>query len=228
METVKQHDDPVIYSARGTICGIYRPSSENFLQGTLLTDDGLKIPAQLTDDVATILKANRDLLKVAQVWKCYPRTKPPFVVLVKLKTQAKTVQELKRKGVNKFRVVGQVEDVDNKKVRVLIKRNELPPEGVESAFTLTLRGSFPLGAIGQFWKFNVRREGWNLKITTATLLANAPPTPPNQKKVKRSLSVKVTEKEYRAVVAYAEKYGKSKSQVVRALIRKLPTYKPDR
>jgi hypothetical protein len=41
------------------------------------------------------------------------------------------------------------------------------------------------------------------------------------------LSVRVTEKEFQALIAYAEKYRKSQTQVVRALIRKLPTYEPD-
>jgi hypothetical protein len=43
---------------------------------------------------------------------------------------------------------------------------------------------------------------------------------------KRILSVRVTEKEFQALLAYAEKRGKNQTQVVRALIRKLPTYDP--
>ncbi|HCF29478.1 MAG TPA: hypothetical protein DEV81_20260, partial [Cyanobacteria bacterium UBA11049] len=167
MEKTKPHDDPIIYSARGKICGIYRPNPKNFLQGILLTDDGLKIPAQLTNDVATQLKVNRDLLKVAQVWKCYPRLNPPSVELVKLKSKAQTIQDLKRKGVNKFRVVGQVLRIQDQEITVLIKRNELPPEGEEPTFTLTLLGDLPSEAVGQFWKFNVRREGWNWTIVAA-------------------------------------------------------------
>lgn len=225
METVKQHDDPITYSARGKICGIYRPSPKNFLQGFLLTDDGLKIPAQLTQDVATLLKANRDLLKVAQVWRCYPRTNPPWLMLSKLKSKAQTAQELKRKGVNKFRVVGLVERIEEQKVTVLIKRNELPPQGEEPAFTLTLLGDLPSNAVGQFWKFNVQRQGWNWTITSANFIAESRESLQKQvSQKKRSLSVKVTDKEYRAVEAYAEKFGKSKTQVVRALIRKLPTF----
>jgi len=228
MEKTKPHDDPITYSARGKICGIYRPSSKNFLQGTLLTDDGLKIPAQLTNDLAKKLKANRDLLKVAQVWKCYPRINPPWVMLVRLKTEAQTAQDLKRKGVNKFRLVGQVESVKDQEVTVLIKRNEFPPEGEELTFTLTILGSLPSEAKGQFWKFNVRREGWNWTINSANFVA---PSPEELKKQlsqkKRILSVRVTEKEFQALLAYAEKRGKNQTQVVRALIRKLPTYEPD-
>ena len=228
MQKNKPHDDPVIYSARGKICGIYRPSPKNFLQGTLLTDDGLKIPAQITNDVATQLRANRDLLKVAQVWKCYPRMNPPWVMLVKLKSEALTILDLKRKGVNKFRVVGQVERVKDQEVTVRIKRNEVPPKGEELTFTLTLVGNVPSEAIGQFWKFNVQREGWNWTINSANFVA---PTPEEFKKQlsqrKRILSVRVTEKEFQALLAYAQKRGKSQTQVVRALLRKLPTYEPD-
>lgn len=228
MKNAKPHEDPIIYSARGRICGIYRPSPENFLQGILLTDDGLKFPAQISGDVATKLKANRRLLTVAQVWKCYPRTNPPLVELVKLKSQAQTIEDLKRKGVNKFRVAGQVEAIQDQVVTVLIKRNEFPPKGQDIAFTLTLRGDLSSDAVGQFWKFNVRREGWNWTITSANFVAPTPEVLKQQlSQRKRVLSVRVTEKEFQALIAYAEKYRKSQTQVVRALIRKLPTYEPD-
>jgi hypothetical protein len=228
MEKAQQYHDPIIYSARGRICGIYRPSSTNFLQGTLLTDDGLKISAKITDDVATELRANRDLLKVAQIWKCYPRIAPPLVELVKLKSEAQTALELKRKGVNKFRVVGQVVRVKDQEVTVLIKRNELSLEQMEPAFTLTLLGNLPSEANGQFWKFNVRREGWNWTITSANFVAPSPEVLKQQlSQRKRVLSIRITEKEFQALVTYAEKHRKSQTKVVRALIRKLPTYEPD-
>ncbi|HEY9739735.1 MAG TPA: hypothetical protein V6C90_04530 [Coleofasciculaceae cyanobacterium] len=229
MEKIQPHNDPITYSARGKICGIYRPSSTNFLQGIFLTDDGLKIPAQLTDEVATKLNANRDLLKVAQIWKCYPRINPPWVMLVMLKSEAQTIQDLKRKGVNRFRIVGQVESVKDQEVTVLIKRNELLPTGKDSTFTLTLLGDLPSEAIRQFWRFNVRREGWIWTITSATFVAPSPEVLKQQlSQRKRVLSVRITEKEFQALVAYAEKHGKSQTKVVRALIRKLPTYETDR
>lgn len=228
MEKTQPHDDPVIYSARGKICGIYRPSPKDFLQGTLLTDDGLKIPAKITNDVATLLRANRDLLKFAQVWKCYPRMNPPHLQLVKLKSAAQTIQDLKRKGVNKFRIVGQVASIKEQEVTVLIKRNEAPPKGEELTFTLTLKGSVSSEALGQFWRFNVRREGWNLTINSATFVA---PSPEELKKElnkrKRVLSFRVTEKEFQALLTYAQKRGRNQTQIIRALIRKLPTYEPD-
>lgn len=231
MEKIKQHNDPITYSARGKVCGIYQPKSKNFLQGVLLTDDGLKIPAKLTNDLATKLKANNDLLKVTQVWKCYPSINPPWFMLVKLKSEAQTPQGLKLKGVNKFRIVGQVESVKGEEVTVLIKRNELPATGEKPAFTLTLHGDLPSNAAGQFWRFNVQRNGWNWNIITANFIAEAAETQPTKKKQisqdKRSLSVKITDKEYQAVEAYAEKYGKSKTEVVRELIQKLPTFKAE-
>lgn len=231
MEKIKQHNDPITYSARGKICGIYQPSSKNFLQGILLTDDGLKIPAQLTNDVATKLRANCDLLKVNQVWKCYPSINPPWFMLVKLKSEAQTEQDLKRKGVNKFRIVGKVESIREQEVTVLIKRNELPTASEKPTFTLALQGNLPSNAAGQFWRFNVQRNGWNWTIMTANFIAEVVELQPtNNKQVsqgKRSLSVKITEKEYQAVEAYAEKCGKNKTEVVRELIQKLPTFEPD-
>jgi hypothetical protein len=228
MENSKSHDDPIIYSARGKICGIYRPSAKNFLQGTLLTDDGLKIPAQLTNEVATKLRENRDLLKVAQVWKCYPRINPPWLMLVKLKSEAQTAQDLKRKGVNRFRIAGQVDRIKDQEVTVLIKRNEFTSENEETAFTLTIWGDLPREAVGQFWRFNVLREGWNWTIVSANFVA---PSPEELKeelgKRKRVLSFRVSEKEFQALLAYAQKRGKNQTQIVRALIRKLPTYEPD-
>lgn len=228
MENVKPHDDPIIYSARGKICGIYRPNPRNFLQGILLTDDGLKIPAEITNDLATELKANRDLLRVAQVWKCYPRTEPPCVMLVKLKSEAKTVQELKRKGVNTFRIVGQVLSIEEQDVEVLVKRNEFPPNNEEIAFILTISGEVPEEAVGEFWRFNVRREGWNWTIQSASFVAPTPEVIKQQfDQRKRLLSVRITEKEFRALSTYAEMRRRSQTKVVRALIRKLPTYERD-
>jgi hypothetical protein len=231
MKKNKEHNDPIIYSARGKVCGIYQPSSKNFLQGILLTDDGLKIPAQLTNNLAVKLRDNCDLLKVTQVWKCYPSTNPPCFMLVKLKSEAKTDQELKRKGVNKFRIVGQVESVKEQEVKVLIKRNEIPAEGEKPKFTLTLQGNLPNNAKGQFWRFNVQRNGWNWTIMTAHFISEAVESQPTNNKItspmKRSLSVKITEKEYQAVEAYAEKCGKNKTEVVREWIQKLPTFEPD-
>jgi hypothetical protein len=225
MKNAKQHDDPVVYSARGKVCGIYRPSAENFLRGMLVTEDGLEIPAEIARDVLIKLRANRELLKVSQVWKCYPRTNPPRVELVKLKSEAKAAQELKRKGVDRFRVVGRVEGVSGEGIRVLVKRNEPLSRGEERAFALTLRGSLPPDAVGQFWQFNARREGWDLQVTAATLRADA--VPMQRKEKKRSLSVSVTEAEYRAVEVYAKQCGKSRAEVLRELIRELPTFGAD-
>ncbi|HEY9653800.1 MAG TPA: hypothetical protein V6C95_24265 [Coleofasciculaceae cyanobacterium] len=228
MENIKPHDDPIIYSARGKICGIYRPNPRNFLQGILLTDDGLKIPAEITSDLATELKANRDLLRVAQVWKCYPRTEPPCVLLVKLKSAAKTAQELKRKGVNTFRIAGQVLSIEDQDIEVLVKRNEFPPNDEEIAFIFTISGEVPEEAVGEFWRFNVRREGWNWTIKTANFVAPTPEVLKEQfDQRKRVLSVRITEKEFRALATYAEMRRSSQTKVVRALIRKLPTYERD-
>lgn len=228
MEKTKPHDDPVIYSARGKICGIYRPSPQNFLQGTLLTDDGLKIPAQITPEVATQLRANRDFLKVAQVWKCYPRINPPLVQLAKLKSAAQTIQDLKRKGVNRFRIVGQVASIKEPEITVRIKRNETPPKGEELTFTLKLVGSLPSEALGQFWKFNVLRQGWNWTIESATFVALSPEEFKKERaKRKRVLSFRVSQKEFDALLTYAQKRGKNQTQIIRALIRRLPTYEPD-
>ncbi|MGQ4646700.1 hypothetical protein [Lyngbya aestuarii] len=171
MEESKPHDDPVIYSARGKVCGIYQPSSKNFLQGTLLTEDQLEIPARLTDASAQILTAHPEFLQLPLVWKCYPRLNPPLLVLAKLKTKD-DVPDLRHKGINKFRIVGQVVNTKNQVVTVLIKRNELPRKGEEQLFTLTLRGQVPTKAIGQFWKFIVKREGLQWNIITGQPVPN--------------------------------------------------------
>jgi hypothetical protein len=148
-----------------------------------------------------------------------------------LKSEAKTAQDLKRKGVNKFRIVGQVESVKEQEVKVLIKRNELPAEDEKPTFTLAFQGNLPSNATGQFWRFNVLRNGWDWTIMSANFIAEAvEPQPTNNKatsQVKRSLSVKITEKEYQAVKAYAEKCGKNKTEVIRELIQKLPTFETD-
>ncbi|NEO97988.1 MAG: hypothetical protein F6K58_04660 [Symploca sp. SIO2E9] len=172
MAQSKAHDDPIIYSARGKICGIYRPSSKNFLQGTLLTDDDLEVPAQISDDLGKLLKANPHILELPLVWKCYPRTHPPLLMLVKLKLKNSNSLDLRRKGVNKFRIIGQVARIKGQSVTVLLKRNLELAEGEENSFTLTIQGRIPGRALGQFWYFTVRRQGWDWNIINANPVPN--------------------------------------------------------
>ena len=72
----------------------------------------------------------------------------------------------------------------------------------------------------------MRRQYWT--IVSANFVA---PSPEELKeelgKRKRVLSFRVSEKEFQALLAYAQKRGKNQTQIVRALIRKLPTYEPD-
>jgi hypothetical protein len=76
-------------------------------------------------------------------------------------------------------------------------------------------------------KFNVRREGWSWTIVAATFVAPSPEVLFQQlSQRKRVLSVRITEKEYQAGEDYAVKYRKSITKVVRALMRRLLTYKP--
>lgn len=172
MSDNKAHNDPIIYSARGKVCGIYRPSSKNFLQGTLLTDDDLEIPAQVSDDLAKILEANTHVLELPVVWKCYPRTHPPLLVLVKLKLKDGNSLDLRRRGVNKFRIIGQVARIKGESVTVLLKRNLELVEGEENSFTLTIQGRIPGKALGQFWRFTVQRKKWEWNIITAKPIPN--------------------------------------------------------
>lgn len=172
MEEVKQHNDPIVYTARGKVCGVYQPDPNNFLQGTLHTEDGMDIPAEVTEALAEKLQSHPDFLKLPLIWKCYPRIDPPLFTLVRLKWREPDVPNLRRRRINKFRVVGQVAKVEDKSVTVLLKRNKAPEEGQKESFTLTIQGEVPQEAVGQFWRFTVRRQGWDWNIITAKPVPN--------------------------------------------------------
>lgn len=261
------HKDPVIYSAAGRICGTYTPDPGNFIQGTFLTEDGLQVPAKLGPKVVQVLLKQSGLVKLPQVWNCYPQVDPPSFLLTKLKTGVRSSEEhLTMKGVNKFRIVGQVKKINGNQVTVLIKRNSKPLKGQSKSFNMVLTGNIPEEAVGEFWRFNVRREGWIWHIrsgmflaesktsskkkttkkksptepkptetatteaatTTKTTTAKKTTTKTTKKKAtaasKRSLSVKILDTEFQAVEEYAQQSGKSKTDVIRELIKNLPTY----
>ncbi|MGB7444665.1 MAG: hypothetical protein WA919_26660 [Coleofasciculaceae cyanobacterium] len=215
MEEVKQHNDPIVYTARGKVCGVYQPDPKNFLQGTLQTEDGMEIPAQVTEALAEKLQSHPDFLKLPLVWKCYPSIDPPLFTLVRLKWREPDVPNLGRRRINKFRVVGQVAKVEDQSVTVLLKRNKPPEEGQKESFTLTIQGEVPKEAVGQFWRFTVRRESWDWNIITAKPVPNI-----EQPKTTGSSSEKVKSTATKPTSAQPEKTPASISKEVKSTTAK--------
>lgn len=159
------HNDPITYSARGKVFGLYKPNQDNVCQGVLVTEDNHRFLAQLVSKAAEQVQDNPKILKVPQVWRCYPGLTPTRLTLYSLKRRSPGAP--KGKGLDKFRIVGKVESLQPESVKVLIKRNKEPQTGEVVAWSLTLRGTLPQQAVGQFWIFNVRREGTSWSINSA-------------------------------------------------------------
>lgn len=187
------HRDPVLYYAYGLIRGIYHPSEKNFRNGHFLTDDGISIPAQITQKVAAQLQEYPEQLKLPLIWRSYPSTDPPFVKLYKILPIEPTAVESNPQGVtqvNQFLILGRVTHIEELIVTLLLKRNRRPFKAQDNKFSFTLRGELPIDAVGQYWQFKVQRQEWNWNIIEAqpaqTVPTKAQPLEKSSKKTRQS------------------------------------------
>lgn len=184
----KQHNDPLIYRAYGTLKGIYKPSKADPTTGTLTTDDGERFPAVLSGEVAELFRESNpevEQLKQQCLWKCNFRTRPVTVQLKKAKITKVDKNQQHSFRANRFQVDGQLLKVNKTTVSVLIKANE----GEKKPFILMLNGKFNEDKSYPFWRFKLIRKGrifqivWVKKLGLPEPQEKAPS--PKKKKAKQ-------------------------------------------
>ncbi|WP_013325657.1 hypothetical protein [Gloeothece verrucosa] len=186
----KPHNDPIIYRAYGTVRGTYKPSKTDPTTGTLTTDDGVKFPAIVSYEVATLLEHQPQQFFGLALWKCYFKTRPASLELKKVETSNVENPRQHSFRADKFQVDGRLVKVNKESVTVEIKSNTRESE----SFTLTLKGTFSGDKAWPFWRFKLLRESKSYVIQSATKLPlprieKAPPAPPPPKKEKKAAPV---------------------------------------
>ncbi len=74
LQPIPPPSEPMQYRAIGLVRGRYLASSEQFTQGTLLTNDGVELNAVLLGRIMSLVKNHLDLEK-DHLWVVYPRTR---------------------------------------------------------------------------------------------------------------------------------------------------------
>ncbi len=174
---LKLPDTPTQYRAIGFLHAKYLPSAENFLRGTLVTDDGL-FPAALNHALAKWLKKNPTQLSTSYIWLVYPRKLKESPGLT---FSAYSIVEIEQSVANYFSIRGQLWGWDEEKGKLVIKikRNEEPPPRLKGTklwkpFYLEIQGRLPVSKErGQFWELKCFRDGESLLLGDGRMVKNA-------------------------------------------------------
>jgi hypothetical protein len=177
--------EPLQYRAIGLVRGAYLASAEEFTKGSLVTDDGTLIDAVLLGRIMSLAKKHLDLGE-SHLWVVYPRVRKDDG---KLHVQIMGIWEPKLleavDGVppaviepmeipdNYFSVRGEVvfQSREKKEVFVKIRQAARKKEIEPRQFKLRLIGDFPDKMVGNFWEFDVLRQGDDLVIRTGRQVA---------------------------------------------------------
>jgi hypothetical protein len=177
--------EPLQYRAIGLAKGAYLASAEEFTKGSLVTDDGTLIDAVLLGRIMSLAKKHLDLGE-SHLWVVYPRVRKDDG---KLHVQIMGIWEPKLleavDGVppaviepmeipdNYFSVRGEVvfQSREKKEVFVKIRQAARKKEIEPRQFKLRLIGDFPDKMVGNFWEFDVLRQGDDLVIRTGRQVA---------------------------------------------------------
>jgi hypothetical protein len=92
------------------------------------------------------------------IWRCFFRTRPSSLCLTRVKFD--NFDYTGKNQVDNFIVEGQVVQVVQDKVKVLIKSNKGPGK----PFHLSLKGTFEYEPSHQFYRFELKREGKSYHI----------------------------------------------------------------
>jgi hypothetical protein len=176
--------EPLQYRAIGLVKGTYLASAEEFTKGSVVTDDGTLIDAVLLGRIMSLAKKHLDLGE-SHLWVVYPRVRKDDG---KLHVQIMGIWEPKLiepvEGVtvplepieipnNYFSVRGEVVFQSREKKEVFVKiRQAARKKDIEPRqFKLRLIGDFPDKMVGNFWEFDVLRQGDDLVIRTGQMIA---------------------------------------------------------
>ncbi|MBD2137050.1 hypothetical protein H6F32_05495 [Anabaena sp. FACHB-1237] len=196
--------EPTQYRAIGLIRGIYRASSEQFTQGTLVTTDGVELNSVLLGRIMSLVKNHLDLNK-EHLWVVYPRTRQESDALHLQIVGVWEPENLAKQGLEYhsaevsfqksdvikpssaipdggFSVRGEVvyQSFEEKSLVVKIKQAPRKAGDKPKYFKLKLKGVLTTKAVGKFWDFHVKRQADILIIDHAEAITDLP------KKVKPS------------------------------------------
>ncbi len=181
----------ITYQAIGWVIGNYQPSADNPDCGVLVTSDGVAVPAQLKGRLHHQLKkkfpnysTKLDLLPENALWTVYPSTKPLSFLLVNINTLESTgssspkLKKDNQRKVNGFRLVGQIESVADRRITIVIRRNDQrrkrKKHGLKyQPFALEIVGSLPAEAVGQIWELEVQRRKAKLVLAKGCCVRDA-------------------------------------------------------
>ncbi len=177
IQGLKPPDTPTQYRAVGFLHAKYLPSAENFLRGTLVTDDGL-FPAALNHALANWLNKNPTQLSTSCIWLVYPRKLKESPGLT---FSVKSIVEIEQSVANYFSIRGQLWtwNEENGKLVMRIRRNEEPPPRLKHTplwkpFYLEIQGRLPVEKKrGQFWEFKCFRDGESLLLEDGRMIKDA-------------------------------------------------------
>jgi hypothetical protein len=176
--------EPLQYRAIGLVKGAYLASAEEFTKGSVITDDGTLIDAVLLGRIMSLAKKHLDLGE-SHLWVVYPRVRKDDG---KLHVQIMGIWEPKLiepvDGVpvptepmeipdNYFSVRGEVvfQSREKKEVFVKIRQAARKKDTEPRQFKLRLIGDFAEKMVGNFWEFDVLRQGDDLVIRTGQMIA---------------------------------------------------------
>jgi hypothetical protein len=192
--------EPLQYRAIGLIFGKYLPSQEEFNQGTILADEGTIIDAAILGRVVSLIKNHLDLDR-SHLWVVYPRSRKddgklhaqimgiwePELALRPLKSRVDGETDLPQPSphpipsletigipVNYFSIRGEViyQSRETKEIFVKIRQAPKKKNEEERYFKIRLVGDLPHKLVGNFWDFDALREGDDLVIRAANLVAS--------------------------------------------------------
>jgi hypothetical protein len=179
--------EPLQYRAIGLVRGKYLPAAEEFTRGSVLADDGTLIDAVLLGRIMSLAKKHLDL-EQSHLWVVYPRIRkddgklhaqvmgiwdPKLLVSPESGEPAESVGAMELPD-NYFSVRGEVifQARDKKEIFVKIRQAARKKDEEDRHFKLRLIGDFPEKMVGNFWEFDVLRQGDDLVIRTGNQVAS--------------------------------------------------------
>ncbi|MCC0179047.1 hypothetical protein I4641_18930 [Waterburya agarophytonicola K14] len=193
---------PKQYRAIGLIKARYQQSDDRMTQGTLITTDGAEIEAVLLGRIISLIKNHLDL-EQEHLWVVYPRTKMKEdrlhaqIVGVWEPETLNQDEELEEDVGEKaehgyFSIRGEVIFYSTEEETIIIKIKQFPRKKDEKPkfFKLKLKGILGEKPLKRFWDVNVRLDGEDLIIQSATDLGFAQKRKPKFKKDPKKIQLK--------------------------------------
>lgn len=181
--------EPLQYRAIGLVRGQYLPTAEEFTRGSVLADDGILIDAVLLGRIMSLTKKHLDLEK-SYLWVVYPRIRKDdgklhIQVMGIWEPQLLWGDDAAPPGTpegqgsidlpeNYFSIRGEVIFQSREKKEIFVKIRQAAKKKDEEPrhFKLRLIGDFPQKMVGNFWEFDVLRQGDDLVIRTGNQVAS--------------------------------------------------------